>query len=685
MDLNHQEKEFLEKVTGVIDQHISHELFGVSELAAKMGMSRSNLLRKIKKLTGLSASQFIRNVRLQRAMDMLKQSSLNVSEVSYEVGFASTSYFIKCFREYYGYPPGEAGQHEEVSAEKEEKSPSPRRKRFFRISALILIGAVLAVIMVLILPRFLKSDKHEKSIAVLPFINDSNDSSNVHIINGLRESILNNLQNIGDLRVISRTSVEKYRNSHKTIPEIARELNARYFVEGSGQKLGDQILLNVQLIDAKGDKHIWAEQYNREATDIFKLQQEVAKNIARHIEVIITPEVEERINKVPTGNLEAYDDYLKGLDLMNRGNQESLVEAIPWFRKAIEKDKTFAHAYAYLAISYFYLDVYQTDKKYLDQLNYNADQALLYDPKLPQSLVAKALYYINTRDFEQAVPFLEKALEYNPNSARVINVLADFYANTIPNTEKYLEYALKGIRLDIAAQDSVTASYTFLHVSNAFIQSGFVKEAEIYINKSLEYNPNNLYSEYVKAYILYAKNKDLQKTKELLMNALSKDSSRLDIMQEVGKIHYYLRDYKGAYRYYKRFDDLRKTYHLDIYRFENAKIGWVFSEMGFRDEAIQLLREYREYAENDRSVYQPLSMAMYYNFKGNKEKALEELRLFSQEENFMYWAILFLGIDPLMDPIIDLPETGKLLEDMKTRFWNHHKKIRWQLEKEGLI
>ena len=97
-----------------------------------------------------------------------------------------------------------------------------------------------------------------------------------------------------------------------------------------------------------------------------------------------------------------------------------------------------------------------------------------------------------------AVPYLEKALEYNPNSALVINILSDFYTNYIPNTGKYLEYALKGIGLDIAAHDSVTASFIYLHVSNAFIQSGFIKEAEKYINKSLEYDPENLYSEYVK-------------------------------------------------------------------------------------------------------------------------------------------------------------------------------------------
>jgi TolB-like protein len=345
------------------------------------------------------------------------------------------------------------------------------------------------VLSVIFKPFSARQKNLEKSIAVLPFKNDSNDSTNIYIINGLMESILNNLQNIEDLRVISRTSVEKYRNIPMTITEIARELNVNYFVEGSGQKIGDKILLNIQLIEASSDKHLLSEQYNREAKDIFKLQMEVAKNIADKIQAIITPEEEERINKVPTDDLVAYDYFLKGLDLMYKGDRESLEDAINYFETAIEHDHEFALAYADLAITYYLLDLYQAEKKYSVQINNNADKALLFDSQLAQSLIAKAMFYINNKDYEQAVPYLEKALEYNPNSALVINILSDFYTSYIPNTEKYLVYALKGIRLDIAANDSITTSYIYLHVSNAFIQSGFLNEAEKYINKSLEYNP----------------------------------------------------------------------------------------------------------------------------------------------------------------------------------------------------
>ena len=525
----------------------------------------------------------------------------------------------------------------------------------------------------------------ERSIAVLPFINDSNDPTNVHIINGLMESILNNLQKIEDLKVVSRTSVEKYRNSKKTISEIAKELNVNYFIEGSGQKIGDRIQLNVQLIEAPTDNHLWAEQYNRDATDIFELQSEVAKNIAGRIEAIITPEEEERIDKVPTDNLVAYDHFLKGLDLLYQRKRESLEEAIIYFKKAIAEDKDFAHAYAYIAIAYYYLDIAQTEKKYSIEISDNADKALLLDQQLTQSLVAKALFYMHSAEYELAVPYFEKALEYNPNSAWVINLLSDFYTSYIPNTQKYLEYALRGIKLDIASNDSITTSFIYLHVSNAFIQTGFVDEAEKYINRSLTYDHDNLYSEYVKAYILYVKNRDLLKIKERLIKALNKDRSRLDIIQEVGKICYFMRDYEEAYVYYKKFIEMKEAQNLDIYRGENAKIAMVMSKIGMKEEAEIYISDFKEYADNNRSIYKHLSMAMYHSYRDDTAKAIDHLELFLKEDNYHYWIILFLKIDPLTDNIKELPEFKRIFEEIEKKFWKDHEQIKISLEEKDLL
>ena len=370
---------------------------------------------------------------------------------------------------------------------------------------------------------------------------------------------------------------------------------------------------------------------------------------------------------------------------MYSGKPENLHKGIGWFEKAIEQDNEFARAYAGVAISYYFLDVMQAEKQYADQINYYSDQALLFDPKLPQSLIAKALFYMNSGENEMAVPYLEKALEYNPNSALVINILSDFHARYIPNTEKYLEYALKGVQLDIAAHDSVTASFIYLHLSNAFVQTGFVDEAEFYVDRSLSYYPENLYSEYVKAFILYAKNEDLNQTKELLLAAFSKDTTRLDIMQEIGKTYYFMRDYENAYTYFKKFLGIKEALNLDIYPGENAKIAVVFANMGLNDDSERYLNDFKNYAENDKSIYKYLSLSAWYSYKGDKEKAIEQLKLFSQQDNYHYWIILFLGIDPLMDNIKDLPEYEKVFDDIESKFWDKHELIRASLKEKGLL
>ncbi|WP_372753986.1 helix-turn-helix domain-containing protein [Labilibaculum sp.] len=679
------ENDFLVKITSVIEKNISDEKFGVSELASEIGMSRSNLLRKIKKASNLSVSQFIRKVRLKKALELLQENSLNVSEISYQVGFGSVSYFIKCFREQYGFSPGETTKQNSQDEESYWLEPDKGKNRMFFIGILALFLLIVALAYVIFKPAEQEVILMEKSIAVLPFKNDSNDSTNLYIINGLMESILTKLQKIEDVRVISRTSVEKYRNNLKSSAEIARELNVNYFVEGSGQKIGNQIQLTVQLIEARSDKHLWAEQYKKDTKDIFSLQQDVAKNIAMNIKAIITPEEEEQINKVPTDNLIAYDYFLKGLDFFYQGKRETLEKAIVWFKKAIQHDPEFARAYADIAMAYYYLDIARADKEHSSQINENADKALLYDSKLAQSLVAKALYYMNKREYEKAIPYLEKALHYNPNSTQVINFLSDYYTTYMPNTAKYLEYALKGIRLDIAAQDSVTASYIYLHVSNAFVQTGFVDEAELYINKSLDYNPENLFSEYVKAYILYAKNQDLEKTRDLLLAAFAKDSTRLDILQEIGKIHFYLRDYESSYVYYKHFVAAKDKYNLSIYPHENIKIARVYKEVGMKEESKKLLKAYFEYASHDKSIYKNASLAVYYSQVGNVEKALEHLELFSEEENYQYWLLLFLEKDPLIDSIKNRPEFKRIVKKIKRKFWEDHTKVKLSLEKKGLL
>lgn len=680
------DRDFINRLLAEIEHNIANEQFGVPELAGAMNMSRSNLLRKVKKATNLSVSQLISEVRLQRGMELMRAGSHNVSEVAHQVGFSSTSYFIKCFREYYGYPPGEVGKRAN-EAEPIPVAPPPSDENNKK---LILIGVVGLVIVAMgwLAYTYLPSEKEmviDKSIAVLPFKNDSNDSTNVYLINGLMESTLNNLQKIKDLRVISRTSVEKYRNNAKTIPEMARELNVTYFVEGSGQKMGDRIVLTIQLIDGVTDRHLWSRQYRRETKDIFTLQQEISNDIAFEIKAIITPEEKNRIQKNPTQNLEAYDLFLKGVDLLKIGGDENLKQSIVLFDEAISKDNTFALAYACAGMACYYLDMFQTEKMYVDKLGAYADKAILHDSRLAESLMTKGMYYLIRKEYKEALPYLERALEYNPNSTEVLGLLTDFYYMYLPNTGKYLEYALKGLKLNANSGDSVSISYFHLRLGNALIQSGFVDQALEHIDKSLEYNPENAFSRYVRAFVLYAKEGDLKRTRELLQIEFQRDTTRYDILQDIAKVSYYLKEYDEAYNYYKRFNFQRETRKIDAFEHENLVIGRVYELAGEDEKAKAFYERYRQYLERDQTVYKNIGLAVYYCQMNERAKALEHMRLFTQEDNIQYWVILFMDKGPELTETEASPEFKKLLQEVERKFWANHEKLRVKLEEQGLL
>lgn len=854
-------KSFLEEAEATILAKVDDENFGVSELADALHMSRSNLLRKIKKSAGVSASQFIRQVRLKKAMIILSETSLTVSEVSFQVGFASTSYFTKCFREYYGYPPGEVGKQSETSStdgdfasrqrqlvaimftdivgytslmQKDEQKAIEYRERHrevfdgttkkykgrilqyygdgtlstfpsaidavycalemqlaftqnepklpirigihsgdiiatneeiigdgvnvaARIESLAEEGAVYisdkvydeiknqsefmtasrgvhhlknvtrpvevfavsnqrlgaieelevkeesklkgfaawkllvaaAVIISCILIYLIGNHnavttKLDKSIAVLPFKNESSDSTNVYFVNGLMESTLSKLQKINDLKVISRTTSEKYRQSQKSIPEIAEELEVNYLVEGSGQKVGETVLLNIQLIEAASDKPIWSEQYQRKFEDIFDLQNEIAQEISIAIKAMVTPQELENIQKKPTDNLQAYEYYLQALDPYYSRTYEGLNKAIGLFKKAIDEDEQFALAYANIAISYYFLDMFQSNKQYTDEINRYSDQALLYDSKSDVCLTSKALYYIENKEYHLALPHLNKAVEYNPNSALAYRMLANFYAFYEPNTKKYLQYALKGSQLDAKGQDSSSASYGYLGLSNALVQAGFFDQALKYVNLSLDYDSNNYYSPHLKIFVRFAKDHNWVRTQRLLSDLWKKDTSRLDILQDLAKMFYSQEKYDSAYFYYAKLVSIRKANNLNRYIEENVKIARVYQKVGEIQTADSLFADYMNYADAVQTPYRSATIAFKHAYLGEVDEAIKHLKEFSKQENIQYWFLLMRN-DPLIEPLKKHPEFEGVMSSIENSFWEDHEELMNGLIEEGVL
>ncbi|HBE43331.1 MAG TPA: hypothetical protein DDW27_19445, partial [Bacteroidales bacterium] len=183
-------------------------------------------------------------------------------------------------------------------------------------------------------------EEYEKSVAVLPFINDSPDQENTYFINGVMEEILNNLQKIKDLRVISRTSVEQYRDQKKPISEIAQELGVNYIVEGSGQKYGSSFRLRAQLIMAAKETHLWGESFQSEINDvkdIFNIQIMIAKSLAEELKAVMSPEEKQRIEKIPATDLAVFEEYLKARSYWNDFSRESLNKALEFLNTPLKK------------------------------------------------------------------------------------------------------------------------------------------------------------------------------------------------------------------------------------------------------------------------------------------------------------------------------------------------------------
>jgi tetratricopeptide (TPR) repeat protein len=159
----------------------------------------------------------------------------------------------------------------------------------------------------------------------------------------------------------------------------------------------------------------------------------------------------------------------------------------------------------------------------------------------------------------------------------------------------------------------------------------------------------------------------------------------VDIMQEIGKVYYYMRNYDSAYYYYDKFIRIREAYNLDIYQGEDIKMAWVLSQMGQIDRSEKMVKIYKDNAEKNQSIYKPLSLAMYYAYKNETQKAIDQLNIFAQSDQYSYWIILFLEEDPLVDNIKELPEFSKAMKKLETKFWDRHQRFRTSLKDKGLL
>jgi len=270
----------------------------------------------------------------------------------------------------------------------------------------------------------------DKSIAVLPFENRSEEKANAYFADGVQDEILTRLSKIADLKVISRTSTQHYKSAPENLREIARELGVAHILEGSVQKSGDAVRVNVQLINVATDSHLWADTYDRRLTDIFSVESEVAKAIADQLRAKLTGWEEQIIAAKPTDNVDAYDAYLRGLayTLKTLNTPANALGAQKYLKEAVRLDPKFAFSWALLSFvdSAGYLtNVLQPTVALREEARQAAETALTLQPDLGEAILAKGYYhYACLKDYDTAVRYFEQARQLLPNSSRIPESLA---------------------------------------------------------------------------------------------------------------------------------------------------------------------------------------------------------------------------------------------------------------------
>jgi len=307
------------------------------------------------------------------------------------------------------------------------------QRRSGRLLDFIIIGALLLVIAMLVvgrLPFYRQTGESmsQKSVAVLPFENLSEDKANAYFVDGIQEEILTRLAKIADLKVISRTSTLQYQSRPGNLGEIAKQLGVAHILEGSVQKVADQVRVNVQLVNAQTDSHVWAETYDRKLTDIFGVESEIAKGIAESLQAKLTGHEEQTLAVKPTNNPEAYDAYLRGLAFDARSAPVPSLQAADFYGRAVLLDPSFAIAWARLARTnahrYFFNPADTASIARADAAKRALENAQKLKPNSPETLLALGYYqYWVLRDYGPAKTTFERVIKALPSSSEAPTAL----------------------------------------------------------------------------------------------------------------------------------------------------------------------------------------------------------------------------------------------------------------------
>jgi TolB-like protein len=585
---------------------------------------------------------------------------------------------------------------EEVLKHDFEIKPGVHKKLQTKIIAGILILLGLIVIGYFFIPKLLKpSVQLEKSIAVLPFLNDSPSDSTTYFINGVMDEILNNLQKIGDFRVLSRTSVEQYRGSTKSsIPKIAKELDVNYIVEGSGQKYGNTFRLRVQLIEAHNDKHLWAKSYEqeiRDTKDIFRLQSQIAQSIASELETSIKPEEKQLIEKLTTSNLTALYFYQKGMTELakleyptsrkvnqetNKNNTKILLAAKKQFDKSLEYDSTFALAYAQIAKAFRF----RSANVNLDTVLFLSNRALSYDGQCDEAFVSRGLYYYSL-DMEKAMGEFDKALKINPNMWE-----AYYWKGYGIENEDLVESISNYQKAATLNHDSQYSDLLFA-LSNKYITAGFPEKAKR-INMEIAQLDGDSIRYFTNSSIIEWVAGNYKNAYDLAKKAYDLDSTNVWTLRHLGIYSMIDGKLKESLRYFKKL--LPNNTGMEL-----SHLAYINLINGYKNDADIYLKRLMENCKERLAINKPLTafdhfgtyynLASIYAMRGDKEKAYENLRLFNKASIIQSRMVALLKTDPWFDIYRSDPDFKKILSEIESNYMAEHERVRKWLDQNKML
>jgi TolB-like protein/Flp pilus assembly protein TadD len=502
------------------------------------------------------------------------------------------------------------------------------------------------------------------SIAVLPFENLSSSKEDEYFSDGVTEDILTQLSKIEKLKVVSRTSVMQYKNTTKSVRDIGKELGVETILEGSVRRFGNRVRIVGQLIDAKNDKHLWAETYDRDLKDIFLIQTEVATKIAASLKTELSSKDKENLKWNPTKDVNAYGFYLEGREHYNRYRPNENEKAIVLFRKALELDPGYALAYTGLADAFAQkAGIFGSDEAWYDSSIKMSSKAIELNPNLAEAYKSLGVVYAYRGKFHSAIDYYSKALELNPNFGAAINNIGSMYWWLGRYDEAY-PWAVKSIQVDPARASGYATLgliYTGLALDSA---------AEKWYITSIELLPNLIRQEnLIKCYIT---TKNYDKARKYIQYVQKESPGDNGILEVAGLVEVNAGDYQKAKVLYD--SAYTKNPAKKEYSSEYAFILW---KLNRKKEASIIFKNASQEAEEiikqgNEEFNSPYILAQVNAVLGNKELAY---KWFQQAINYGWRQYEMTLNDPLFENIRNEDRFKNMINSVKQTVYSMRNKI----------